>query len=213
MTANVPFEAAGFDNITITGVPEPSSIVLSAIGAVGFLAVRRYRASHQKSKPLRRVAPLKQFAHLCIVLDHPVAVFIVAFVSVFLFDVRAEVHPRRVPPAEERLAGSVLSRGQTIEDTGPLTKKRMETIDGETLAAAKDFIKRQVFWNLLSNAVKFTPKNGSVQILLERVNSHLEVSIIDNGEGIDPEFLPHVFDRFRQADASTSRQMEAWAWD
>jgi CheY-like chemotaxis protein/two-component sensor histidine kinase len=65
---------------------------------------------------------------------------------------------------------------------------------------------QQVFWNLLSNAVKFTPRKGAVQILLERVNSHLEVSVIDSGEGIDPEFLPHVFDRFRQADASTSRQ-------
>ncbi|QDT75125.1 hybrid sensor histidine kinase/response regulator [Lacipirellula limnantheis] len=65
---------------------------------------------------------------------------------------------------------------------------------------------QQVFWNLLSNAVKFTPRGGAVQILLERINSHLEVSVIDSGEGIDPEFLPHVFDRFRQADASTTRK-------
>ncbi len=65
---------------------------------------------------------------------------------------------------------------------------------------------QQIFWNLLSNAVKFTPKGGRVQVLLERVNSHLEVSIIDSGEGITPEFLPHVFDRFRQADASISRR-------
>ena len=64
---------------------------------------------------------------------------------------------------------------------------------------------QQVFWNLLSNAVKFTPRDGAVQILLERVNSHLEVSVIDSGEGIDPQFLPHVFDRFRQADATTTR--------
>ena len=65
---------------------------------------------------------------------------------------------------------------------------------------------QQVFWNLLSNAVKFTPRDGAIQILLERVNSHLEVSVIDSGEGIDPEFLPHVFDRFRQADATTTRR-------
>ena len=65
---------------------------------------------------------------------------------------------------------------------------------------------QQVFWNLLSNAVKFTPRDGRVQVLLERVNSHLEVSVIDTGEGINPEFLPHVFDRFRQADASTTRR-------
>jgi PAS domain S-box-containing protein len=64
----------------------------------------------------------------------------------------------------------------------------------------------QVFWNLVSNAVKFTPRGGRVQVLLERVNSHVEVSVIDTGEGIDPQFLPHVFDRFRQADASTTRR-------
>jgi PAS domain S-box-containing protein len=64
----------------------------------------------------------------------------------------------------------------------------------------------QVFWNLLTNAVKFTPRGGRVQVLLERVNSHVEVSVIDTGEGIAAEFLPHVFDRFRQADASTTRR-------
>ena len=65
---------------------------------------------------------------------------------------------------------------------------------------------QQVVWNLLSNAVKFTPKGGQVQVLLERVNSHVEISVIDTGIGIKPEFLPHVFDRFRQADASTTRR-------
>ena len=65
---------------------------------------------------------------------------------------------------------------------------------------------QQVVWNLLANAVKFTPKGGRVQVLLERVNSHVEISVIDTGIGIQPEFLPHVFDRFRQADASTTRR-------
>jgi len=65
---------------------------------------------------------------------------------------------------------------------------------------------QQVVWNLLSNAIKFTPKGGKVQVLLERVNSHLEISVADTGEGIAPEFLDHVFERFRQADASTTRQ-------
>ena len=65
---------------------------------------------------------------------------------------------------------------------------------------------QQVFWNLLSNAVKFTARGGRVQVLLERVNSHLEVSVIDSGDGIKPEFLPHVFDRFRQADPSITRR-------
>jgi len=65
---------------------------------------------------------------------------------------------------------------------------------------------QQVLWNILSNAVKFTPRGGRVQVLLERVNSHLELSVVDSGQGISPEFLPHVFDRFSQADASNTRQ-------
>jgi PAS domain S-box-containing protein len=64
---------------------------------------------------------------------------------------------------------------------------------------------QQVLWNLLSNAIKFTPSGGRIQVILERVNSHAEISVEDNGVGIPQEFLPHVFDRFRQADASTSR--------
>jgi CheY-like chemotaxis protein len=65
---------------------------------------------------------------------------------------------------------------------------------------------QQCFWNLLSNAIKFTPKGGRVQVSLERVNSHIEVCVADDGEGIKPEFLPHLFERFRQADASTTRK-------
>jgi PAS domain S-box-containing protein len=65
---------------------------------------------------------------------------------------------------------------------------------------------QQVFWNLLSNAVKFTPKGGRVQVLLERVDSHVEISITDTGEGISPEFLPYLFARFQQADPSTTRR-------
>jgi CheY-like chemotaxis protein/two-component sensor histidine kinase len=64
---------------------------------------------------------------------------------------------------------------------------------------------QQVFWNLLTNAIKFTPKGGTVDVVLERVNSHLEVTVRDSGIGIKPEMLPHVFERFRQADSSTTR--------
>jgi CheY-like chemotaxis protein/nitrogen-specific signal transduction histidine kinase len=65
---------------------------------------------------------------------------------------------------------------------------------------------QQVIWNLLSNAVKFTPKGGRVQVRLERINSHIEIVVSDTGIGIDEEFLPHVFDRFRQLDGSKTRR-------
>jgi PAS domain S-box-containing protein len=65
---------------------------------------------------------------------------------------------------------------------------------------------QQIVWNLLSNAIKFTEKAGRVQVLLERVNSHIEITVADTGQGIKPEFLPYVFDRFRQADATTTRK-------
>ena len=64
---------------------------------------------------------------------------------------------------------------------------------------------QQVVWNLLSNAIKFTPKGGRVQVRLERVNSHVEITVSDSGKGISAEFLPHVFERFRQADGRTTR--------
>jgi PAS domain S-box-containing protein len=65
---------------------------------------------------------------------------------------------------------------------------------------------QQVIWNLLSNAIKFTPRNGKVQIVVERVNSHIEISVADTGIGIKPELIPHLFERFRQGDASTTRK-------
>jgi CheY-like chemotaxis protein len=64
---------------------------------------------------------------------------------------------------------------------------------------------QQIVWNLLSNAVKFTPKGGKVQVKVQRVDSHVEIVVSDSGVGISKEFLPYVFDRFRQADASTTR--------
>ncbi|MBO0857446.1 MAG: response regulator [Chloracidobacterium sp.] len=64
---------------------------------------------------------------------------------------------------------------------------------------------QQVVWNLVSNAIKFTPPEGRVQILTDQVNSHVEIKVIDTGPGVKPEFLPYVFDRFRQEDSSTTR--------
>jgi PAS domain S-box-containing protein len=85
-------------------------------------------------------------------------------------------------------------RLQRIMDTGVVT------VSGDPVRL------QQVVWNLLSNAVKFTPKGGRVQVRLERVNSHIEIAVSDTGPGIEPEFLPYVFDRFRQADGRTTRQ-------
>jgi PAS domain S-box-containing protein len=65
---------------------------------------------------------------------------------------------------------------------------------------------QQVVWNLLSNAVKFTPRGGSVEVRLEHADSHVEIAVADTGAGIDAGFLPHVFERFRQADQRTTRQ-------
>ena len=64
---------------------------------------------------------------------------------------------------------------------------------------------QQVAWNLLANAIKFTPRAGHVQARLELVNSSVRLTVEDNGPGIAPEFLPHVFERFRQGDASSTR--------
>ena len=64
---------------------------------------------------------------------------------------------------------------------------------------------QQVVWNLLSNAIKFTPPGGRVQVTLQRVGTNVEIGVSDTGIGIRPEFLPYVFERFRQADASTTR--------
>ncbi|MEP6779048.1 MAG: PAS domain S-box protein [Gemmatimonadaceae bacterium] len=65
---------------------------------------------------------------------------------------------------------------------------------------------QQVVWNLLSNAIKFTPRRGRVEIVLQRVDSHIRIAVADSGIGIQPEFIAQVFERFRQADSSTTRR-------
>jgi signal transduction histidine kinase/DNA-binding response OmpR family regulator len=80
----------------------------------------------------------------------------------------------------------------------------MEPLGGPLLGDADRL--QQVVWNLLSNAVKFTPEGGRVGVLLRCAGPHAEVRVEDTGQGIDAEFLPHVFDCFRQADGSTTRR-------
>jgi len=65
---------------------------------------------------------------------------------------------------------------------------------------------QQVVWNLLSNAVKFTPQGGRVEARLERVDPYIRITVSDTGKGISPDFLPYVFDRFSQSDASSARR-------
>lgn len=64
----------------------------------------------------------------------------------------------------------------------------------------------QVMWNLLTNAVKFTPEGGRVGVVIESSTDHVEIRVVDTGQGILPEFLPHVFERFRQADNATTQR-------
>ena len=98
--------------------------------------------------------------------------------------------------AIEAVQPAIEAKGLTIASTW---SARVPPIwgDGDRL--------RQVLWNLLANAVKFTPEGGHVSVRGSRVDGHIEVSIADNGIGIEPQVLPFVFDRFRQADSSTTR--------
>jgi PAS domain S-box-containing protein len=65
---------------------------------------------------------------------------------------------------------------------------------------------QQVVWNLLSNAIKFTPSGGKVEIQLKEIGPNVQITVSDTGEGIKAEFLPHIFERFRQGDSSTARK-------
>jgi signal transduction histidine kinase/ActR/RegA family two-component response regulator len=65
---------------------------------------------------------------------------------------------------------------------------------------------QQVAWNLLSNAIKFTPRGGRVQVTVRRAHSYVELEVADTGQGIEPDFLPHVFEPFRQADGGITRR-------
>jgi signal transduction histidine kinase len=82
------------------------------------------------------------------------------------------------------------------------------SIPAGTLCMIKGETRRlqQVIWNLLGNAIKFTPNGGRIDVGLTNDSKHAVIEIADNGIGIRPDFLPHVFERFRQADSSTTRK-------
>ncbi|HEX5128972.1 MAG TPA: PAS domain-containing sensor histidine kinase [Usitatibacter sp.] len=98
-----------------------------------------------------------------------------------------------------------------IESLQPTAHVKEITLDsriesGSTRVAADSERLQQIFWNLLNNAVKFTPKGGRVTVAMRRNNGWLEVEVTDTGKGIAPEFLPHVFDSFRQEEGRTVRE-------
>ena len=107
-----------------------------------------------------------------------------------------------------RLKEVVESAIETIRPAMEAKQIRLEaSFDPTASLLTGDSVRlRQVFWNLLSNAVKFTSKNGRIQIFSRRIDSHVEIVVSDTGIGIEPSFLPYVFDRFRQAESGSNRQ-------
>lgn len=113
---------------------------------------------------------------------------------------RLEVNPIPLEPVIEAAIESVRPAADAREIDLDFTRASESALisgDPERL--------QQVVWNLLSNAVKFTPHGGRINVTLSQADSHAQIEIRDSGEGINPEFLPYVFDRFRQADGSTTR--------
>jgi PAS domain S-box-containing protein len=110
------------------------------------------------------------------------------------------VRPVELVPVIEAAIETVLPAANA-KDIG--IEARLDPSSGTVLGDANRL--QQVVWNLLSNAVKFTPKGGRVEVRLELIDSHVQIRVSDTGQGISPEFLPYVFERFRQADSTTTR--------
>lgn len=112
------------------------------------------------------------------------------------------VHPERMDPLD------VLNA--TLETVRPSAEAKdialtLEAMDEPVVLFVDPARLQQIIWNLLSNAVKFTPKGGAIIVRMRRFDDELAIDVIDSGEGISPDFLPLVFDRFTQADASKTR--------
>ncbi|BAZ27913.1 multi-sensor hybrid histidine kinase [Cylindrospermum sp. NIES-4074] len=106
------------------------------------------------------------------------------------------------------LASTIKAAIETVRLATEAKSIQIETIlDPEVGPVCGDSTRlQQVMWNLLSNTVKFTPPGGRVEVRLEQVDNQAKITISDTGIGISPEFLPHVFDYFRQADSTTTRK-------
>jgi PAS domain S-box-containing protein len=114
---------------------------------------------------------------------------------------QVELEPLPLVPVLEAALESVRPAAQA-KDVSIHTSWHVQ--DASVLADATRL--QQVLWNLLSNAVKFTPNGGRISVSAARVDQHIRIEVMDTGIGIDPAFLPHVFDRFRQADSATTRR-------
>jgi PAS domain S-box-containing protein len=120
----------------------------------------------------------------------------------------------RIMSGKSRLRVQPVDVGQVLRDAvatimpaAEAKGVRVQTVfEAEAAVSGDPDRLQQVFWNVLSNAVRFTPRSGRVQVRLQRVNSHVEVVVTDTGIGIPAWFLPHVFERFRQAEGGTNRQ-------
>ena len=113
----------------------------------------------------------------------------------------------RIDVAEVDLRSVVETAADGVRPTAEAQKVELRTrLDAEAVYVNGDAARlQQIVWNLLTNAIKFTPSNGSVEVRLTGSDSHARITVSDTGQGISPEFLPHVFDRFRQADNSSTR--------
>jgi len=104
--------------------------------------------------------------------------------------------------------GIVVAAVDSVTPSAAARRITLETehADGPLAVVADSGRLRQVFTNLLDNAIKFTPEGGHVRVVQRACGGMIEVAVADDGPGISPEFLPHVFDRFRQADSGTTRR-------
>jgi signal transduction histidine kinase/CheY-like chemotaxis protein len=115
--------------------------------------------------------------------------------------IRLDVQRLELAPVVEAALDSV---GPSAQAKGIAIRRTIDPNSGPVFGDPNRL--QQVVWNLLSNAVKFTPRGGKIDVIVQRVSSHVEISVHDSGMGIAPEFLPHLFERFRQADSSTTRK-------
>jgi PAS domain S-box-containing protein len=106
------------------------------------------------------------------------------------------------------LQSIILAALETIRLAAEVKRIQLHTVFAQNVGLVLGDSTRlqQIFWNLLSNAVKFTPVNGQIEIRLKQVDQEAQVQITDTGQGINPEFLPYIFDYFRQEDSTTTRK-------